>query len=289
MDEGPHGLKRRRKVLYEEPPPGVGDNYTDPDRFLDGLIQNAHVRDPQVRATMVDALAVAVEGSLVLAYLALHELVLRGAADPRGLLAGAAAAVAGAALAARLMARARAWPVRELLRVALLAALLFVLAPVLLRLSRSVADDTLRALVALLWAAHLAAQDYRFLNGGPGRYDAPLAANSATLAAVLLASRLHSETEAFCLVLLFAVAFVLGAPARRALRPSRAYVPVASAVVLAAAVAVREAFGDTPALLHLLASSFVVVFIPVWRVLVERYKNEINGPWDEAVLQQLAR
>jgi len=39
----------------------------------------------------------------------------------------------------------------------------------------------------------------------------------------------------------------------------------------------------TVAVLYAFAIIFITIGCPFWLVFIQKYKNEINGPWDEAV------
>jgi len=52
------------------------------------------------------------------------------------------------------------------------------------------------------------------------------------------------------------------------------------------AIIIMPWYGRSLCLPYLALVSFVTVLCPIWLLLLQRYRIEINGPWDEARVEQ---
>jgi phosphatidylinositol N-acetylglucosaminyltransferase subunit C len=282
-----------RKVLYERQ--AFADNYTDA-QFLRGLVQNASVEPYDYWQLVSDSAVVSVECSATVLFALLFVHTYSGSLSPAPLLglAGAfavvsvlfvtgdvddsAAATSAAATAARFFdvdRFARSVPLVLLLYGSVLA-----LAPVMRLLTDSFSDDTIWALVVSLLAVHLLFFSYSLERANDAN---PVSLNAAIFASVLLGSRLASTAHVFGLISVAIQLFALFPLLRRSLRAYsvRLYLVLVwllNALVLALATQVSS----------LLAALFALVLVgitllsPMWLMSIQRYKNEIHGPWDEA-------
>ena len=89
---------------------------------------------------------------------------------------------------------------------AALAALLYVLTPVLAALARSVSDDTVAVAAGLLLLLHLASHDYF---AATRQFRALVSTNAGLLSAIFLCSRLAAYPQVFAVVLLGLLVFAL--------------------------------------------------------------------------------
>lgn len=182
------------------------------------------------------------------------------------------------------------WGVRDALRnnartLAIVYITLLIVSPVLKTLTDSFSNDTIWALSSLFMVLHLLSADYAGSGGDlPSVQHAPFSFNAAIFASVLLVSRLASAIQVFALITfaieLFALAPLLIHRLHTRARPTSLALMLVQATavialfVLAYSVFLGVAFG---ALLL-----FVTFIAPGGLLLIRRYKNTINGPWDEA-------
>ncbi|KAF2679439.1 phosphatidylinositol N-acetylglucosaminyltransferase [Lentithecium fluviatile CBS 122367] len=171
----------------------------------------------------------------------------------------------------------------------LIYAALLGLSPILKSLTRSTTSDSIWAFSTWLLCMNVAFFDY---SSGPGAHlPASISTNSALMASTVLASRLPSTTHVFSLSLFSIEVFGLFPIFRRQLRAKSPYGHLALTVVL-----VTTAGGSLFVVLTgggrvayiagvILGSLFTFIAMGVcswWLIGLQKYKNEIYGPWDPA-------
>ncbi|SJX64603.1 uncharacterized protein SRS1_15420 [Sporisorium reilianum f. sp. reilianum] len=171
----------------------------------------------------------------------------------------------------------------------IMALVLLAVSPVLRTLTESTTSDSIWALAVALFALHLALADYSATK--PKQLSATLSFNAALSASVVLASRLHTDTECFALLVLAVLLFAptpnphdAGTQTSRSskgqvLRFSAVYVACMGAAALCGG---GEAWWWMVVAWMNVVVGFVSVVCPCWIVWAQRWKMEIKGPWDPA-------
>jgi phosphatidylinositol glycan class C protein len=175
---------------------------------------------------------------------------------------------------------------RPLVEAVLLVMLLIGVSPVIRSLTLSYSNDTIWAWSLTLFATHIITQDYSFLSGRSEQpsSSAALSLNAAVFATVLLVSRLESSAHAFAILCLAFELFGLSPIVRRDLKASSPDMHIALTVLLYVMAASLLFPLSTPiAITYLVGLPFIVFGSPAWLILIQKYKSEIIGPWDEAV------
>jgi len=274
-------------VLWQGRPAG-GDNFTDPRSFLRSLVLNACVQRRDLSAVRFGSLAlaqqvcVAVLLGLAPAYLA------SGRASWRQVCACAAGALLVGAAVGLLAAPSRP-PLRVVARglrqSGLLCCGVYFLAPLLQSLSLTTSSDTVVASAAALLLLHLALHDYNFANSITERDTGAAALAAAVFAAVLLASRLADELQAFAYLLSAMELLVLSPFVRRrvCLAVPALHVGV-TALMVAGCALLLWPLSAAAALAFLALVVFLIVICPALLVSSEALKLTINGQWDEAIV-----
>lgn len=111
-----------------------------------------------------------------------------------------------------------------------------------------------------------------------------LGLNAAVFASVMLASRLTHLMHVFGLITLSLLSFAL-LPILRALLRRRWGWPLDAILAMAltlTALALLHPLYPSMALAHLVLTLLISLAAPLWFLHLQRYKNEIHGPWDEA-------
>lgn len=168
---------------------------------------------------------------------------------------------------------------------ALLLGLCIFFSPVLRTLTHTVSTDTVYAMTICSLATHLLFHDYFSSERSTVVASRSISFNSAVFAAVCLASRLDTTSHCFATVVLALQLFglwpflqtMLWKQQRESFRYlvhlvqmliSFAWVPVSVSVSVAFAI-----------------SSLVVTFVfPMLLVMLQSQKDNVHGPWDEAVI-----
>ncbi|PNY20561.1 Phosphatidylinositol N-acetylglucosaminyltransferase GPI2 subunit [Tolypocladium capitatum] len=168
------------------------------------------------------------------------------------------------------------------------------LSPILKSLTRSTSSDSIWAMSFWLLAINIFFFDY---SGGVGaKFPASLSTNAALMASTVLASRLPSTKQVFSLTLFSIEVFGLFPVFRRHVRHRswRYHVLLAVLLVLGAGLGVGMVLGDAKAGRWPWKSGIVGMVVGVviaalatggcswWLIGLQKYKNEIRGPWDPA-------
>lgn len=168
------------------------------------------------------------------------------------------------------------------------------LSPILKSLTRSTSSDSIWAMSFWLLAINIFFYDY---SGGVGvKFPASLSTNAALMASTVLASRLPSTGQVFSLTLFSIEVFGLFPVFRRYARHQswRYHVALSIMLVIGAGVGVGMILGGEKDAASRWKSGLLGVLVAVliaivaiggcswWLISLQKYKNAINGPWDQA-------
>ncbi|KAI2637613.1 GPI2-domain-containing protein [Hypomontagnella submonticulosa] len=167
------------------------------------------------------------------------------------------------------------------------------LSPILKSLTRSTSSDSIWAMSFWLLAINIFFYDY---SSGPVKFPASLSTNAALMASTVLASRLPSTGQVFSLTLFSIEVFGLFPVFRRYARHRswRYHVALSVLLVIGAGGGVGlivggEKDGMWPwksGLLGVLVAAIIAIVAmggcSWWLIGLQKYKNAINGPWDQA-------
>ncbi|KAI9736518.1 MAG: hypothetical protein M1818_006029 [Claussenomyces sp. TS43310] len=163
------------------------------------------------------------------------------------------------------------------------------LSPILKSLTRSTSSDSIWAMSTWLLMINVFFFDY---GGGVGvKFPASLSTNAALMASTVLASRLPSTEHVFSLTLFSIEVFGLFPVFRRHLRHVswRGHLVLTAVLVMAAGggVGVVVSGGGWKAALVGITLGNLLTGLAMggcswWLIGLQKYKNEIHGPWDPA-------
>ncbi|KAL9095794.1 MAG: hypothetical protein Q9165_001791 [Trypethelium subeluteriae] len=163
------------------------------------------------------------------------------------------------------------------------------LSPILRSLTKSTTSDSIWAMSSWLMFINVFFFDY---GGGVGaKFPASLSTNAAIMASTVLASRLPSTTHVFSLTLFSIEVFGLFPVFRRHLRHNswQGHLALTCALVMGQGAGVGLIFpgagiGAAIAgiIVSLLLTSLAMGICAWWLIGLQKYKNEIHGPWDPA-------
>lgn len=173
-----------------------------------------------------------------------------------------------------------------------------ILSPVLLTLTAPISTDTITSLTVITLVIHLATFDYSYErfkspsatsslgseNDINVTYTGPISLNAAIFASVLLTSRLSSIYHVFAVVYLAIELFALFPIMRYHLMMYSVKLSLVLTWSMFLIVTILIVPLSKPlAIIYVLSVLFVTFVCPYWLKWVQQYKNEISGPWDEAV------
>ena len=163
------------------------------------------------------------------------------------------------------------------------------LSPILKSLTKSTTSDSIWAMSCWLMCINVFFFDY---GGGVGvKFPASLSTNAALMASTVLASRLPSTTHVFSLTLFSIEVFGLFPTFRRHLRHSswRGHLALTLFLVMGAGGGVGVTIsggGWKGALIGVFMGGLLTAITmggcSWWLIGLQKYKNEIHGPWDPA-------
>lgn len=168
------------------------------------------------------------------------------------------------------------------------------MSPILKSLTRSTSSDSIWAMSCWLLAINIFFYDY---SGGVGaKFPASLSTNAALMASTVLASRLPSTKQVFSITLFSIEVFGLFPVFRRYVRHRSWRMHVASAIVLVLSagfgVGMMLGEGETGEwtwksgivgmVVGMLIAALATGGCSWWLIGLQKYKNEIRGPWDPA-------
>ncbi|KAI1114678.1 phosphatidylinositol N-acetylglucosaminyltransferase-domain-containing protein [Nemania sp. NC0429] len=168
------------------------------------------------------------------------------------------------------------------------------LSPILKSLTRSTSSDSIWAMSFWLLAINIFFYDY---SGGVGvKFPASLSTNAALMASTVLASRLPSTGQVFSLTLFSIEVFGLFPVFRRYARHQswKYHVALSILLVIGAGAGVGMILGGDrdvvspwkSGLLGVLVAALIAIVAvggcSWWLISLQKYKNAINGPWDQA-------
>ncbi|KZF20447.1 GPI2-domain-containing protein [Xylona heveae TC161] len=163
------------------------------------------------------------------------------------------------------------------------------LSPILKSLTKSTTSDSIWAMSCWLMCINIAFFDY---GGGVGvKFPASLSTNAAVMASTVLASRLTSTLHVFSLTLFSIEVFGLFPVFRRHLqhRSWRGHVVLTMALIMGASGSMGVTIsrgGWKAATLGVILGSILTGLAmggcSWWLIDLQKYKNEIRGPWDPA-------
>ncbi|XP_019714987.1 phosphatidylinositol N-acetylglucosaminyltransferase subunit C [Hippocampus comes] len=284
-DDGPGAAVAWRKVLWERQP--YPDNYVD-QRFLEELRRNEGLRQYRYWAVVREAGLVGQQLSCVAIFITLWLYMEQGLLSPGTLLLiSLASSLLGYGLYQALASQAEpvlqprtCWA--DLQSVTIFLSFIFGFSPVLKTLTESVSTDTVYAMSAVMLLAHLVSFPYTHTSP-PGS----LSLNAALFASVCLASRLpgalHTFTMLSCALMVFALWPCL---LRRVKNGAPHHFAAVCVGVCAAGVGGLASRWPGGAVILALALATVILLCPWLLVQLQRHKDNIHGPWDEAEISE---
>lgn len=159
----------------------------------------------------------------------------------------------------------------------------FVLSPMLHTLTKSISTDTIYTITCIVFFVHVMCYDY----GMPAALvSRAISLNAAIFGTICLASRLATSLDAFVLLIVAVTLFAIYPNFVRSLETSsKKYLRLAP-VILFTSAACYGLLTISPILFCI--NGMVVIFCgfiyPFIFCYAQKYKNNIHGPWDEAVV-----
>lgn len=267
----------KRKVLYENKV--YADNYTDEDTFLSGLQKNIGFQELSLLYAIKGATLLVQQLCTVIMFIVFYIYLYNEWADPQKLFCcSSSITVIGYIIYKVRFSTESANKLGNDLRTVLIFTVFgHLFSPVLYTLTDTISTDTIYTMTFLMIVVHLI-----FFNYGISAaiVSNNLSINAAVFASVCLASRLSSAYHAFVLLSIAIKCFVLFPLLKTKLKDSWLF--TGTLVLLATSALMLVSPFIT--VLFTLSLMFITIVCPVMYVRHQKYKENIYGPWDEAIV-----
>jgi len=135
---------------------------------------------------------------------------------------------------------------------------------------------------------HIYFHDYGFINGVSDKFTAPVSLNAAIFASVLLGSRLPSNLHVFVLISYAIELFALFPLMRHHLKKCSVELHLGLTLLMfVLTTGLLLGMSTFISIVYMVAIISITFLGPSWLIFIQKYKNEINGPWDEAIVTSL--
>lgn len=159
----------------------------------------------------------------------------------------------------------------------------YIFSPILKDLTKTISTDTIYAMVTLMMLTHVLFQDY---GADAAVVSSSLSLNSALFAAVCLSSRLPTVLHTFALMILAVKLFVLVPLLRKTFQKNiKGMLIITSIYIVTDLISLYYISTPYMILFAVLCISCNVLF-PAIFVHFQKFKENIFGPWDEAIVKQ---
>ncbi|XP_067002309.2 phosphatidylinositol N-acetylglucosaminyltransferase subunit C [Anabrus simplex] len=270
-------MKKWKKNLYENE--GYPDNYTDVT-FLDELRKNVNVENVSFRCAVLGAGLVTQEICTVVLFAVVFVYLYNEWINPETVLFQSSIITALGYIIHRILGTSDSYYstlVKDLRTVLIFLVFGYVLSPILKTLTDTISTDTIFAMSTLMMIIHIVFFDY----GVPaGIVSSALSLNAAIFGSICLASRLASAFHAFVLLTITVECFALLPLLLARIKNSLLLLTAVVMVVLYALYTVSI----TMAVLFACVITFITLLCPYLFLRWQSYKDNIYGPWDEAVV-----
>lgn len=263
-----------RKILYEKQ--DYPDNYTD-SSFLEGMEKNVHFHEVTYKKAFIGASLVTQEFCLVIFFIFSFVYMYNGWYSAEAVFTATSLLTLCGYL---VYISIEAPSLRHLYDIVFYLFLGWLLSPVLQTLTATISTDTIYAMTAFMMTVHLIFFDYgvKVLI-----VSSSLSINATTFGSLCLASRLPTPFDTFVILTTAIESFVL-CPIFFSKIGSK---PVVPAIMVILCIIGLFSISFIMTIMFIGAVLFINVVCPILFVSWQRYKENIYGPWDEAVIPQI--
>lgn len=274
-------VKNWQKVLYEKY--DVPDNYVD-ESFLMEMRKNLYLRSYEYKSLVISTGRISQRINSVLTFVMCFVYL-----QSMHLTAACLNLVTAAAMILCILF-VNSYPSNPLdvKAVVMFCLASFALSPVLMSLTNEISTDTIYAMVTVMFLVHLYTYDY---TDSPSDLSvAAISFNAVIFATFCLASRLRSTSAAFSLILFAILKFTVIPKACQCIRQNcSVYIECLMTFgyfICSFSLLFRSSF--VLAALHAILSIIITFVCPYILLCLQPLKNNIHGPWDEAVVPKIA-
>jgi len=267
-----------RKNLYENY--GLPDNYTD-SSFLEQLRKNIKPNN----VTLIEAISLGASISIRLSVVVLFVIIFiwlnnEWTTPNIIVISGSALTILGYFIYNMKVPDRPAKLTKDLWTVLIFLTFGYILSPILKTLTETISTDTIYAMTISMFLTHLIFSKYGssqiFLSDS-------LSITSSIFGSLMLASRLASPLHAFSLLTVSVQCFVL-LPYLLSKMNNKI---VISTILTIGTIYLLLFVSQMFSYVFIIAVIFIHFVCPLWYIRCQKYKDNIYGPWDEAIIASL--
>ncbi|CAH1170342.1 unnamed protein product [Phaedon cochleariae] len=266
-----------RKVLYEKQP--YPDNYTDEKMFLRDLKKNIDIKEITFLEAVAGASLLLQEFCNVVAFVLIYFYILYEWIDPFVILVSMGiSTVLGFIYYRFFLSNSVENRIGSDLRT-LITFIVFgrLFSPVFHTLTDTISTDTIYTMTFVMMLVHLIFFDYGV---GAAIVSSSLSVSAVVFCSICLASRLSSANNAFILITTAVVMFVLFPVLRTEMNNPNSF----KVLFLLLNTYFLYHVSIFATILFLLVVILICIIFPLLYVHYQKYKENIYGPWDEAIV-----
>ncbi|XP_074653882.1 phosphatidylinositol N-acetylglucosaminyltransferase subunit C-like [Tubulanus polymorphus] len=160
----------------------------------------------------------------------------------------------------------------------------FGLSPILMTLTETISTDTIYAMTTFMLLSNICFHDY---GATAAVVSGALSFNAAIFASVCLASRFDTTWHTFSTITFAVEIFALWPELRRKIKLKIPHGLLGMTFVMVIVTCTMLVCVSPVGAILLLGTVLFITFIcPYWLIKLQPYKNNIHGPWDEAVIKE---
>lgn len=275
----PGAMKNWKKVLYENQ--DVPDNYVH-HTFLQDMRKNLFLREYDYNTLLIQTGSITQQINAVIIFVMSFVNLQSSLIDPYILNVLSCVVILVSYLL--LMNDRAAFDIKA---VVVFCTASFVLSPMLMSLTHSVSTDTIYAMTTVMLLVHLFSHDYQRADNDK-EVSAVVSFNAGIFATVCLASRLSSLAQGFSLIVFSVIVFGVWPTLRRSIsRYLEPYIDLFTTFLLFFVTNyMLWCHSVTMATLSSLLFMFITFVCPALLIHLHPIKNNVYGPWDEAVVAE---
>lgn len=264
-----------QKTLYENY--GLPDNYTD-SSFLEQLRKNVKPNNVTLSEAISLGASISIQLSIVVLFVIIFIWLNNEWTTPNVIaISGGIVTVVGYFIYNVKVPERPVKLTKDLWTVLIFLTFGYVLSPILKTLTETISTDTIHAMTILMFLTHLIFSKY-----GTSQISLSdsLSITSSIFGSLMLASRLASPLHAFSLLTVSVQCFVL-LPYLLSQWKNKI---VVSTTLTIGTIYLLLFISQTFSYVFIIAVIFIHFICPLWYVRCQKYKDNIYGPWDEAVI-----
>ncbi|XP_065918358.1 phosphatidylinositol N-acetylglucosaminyltransferase subunit C-like [Dysidea avara] len=276
-----------KKVLYYDQ--GYPDNYIEPELFLADLKKNLHTKPYRYFFVVQESGALVQQLSCVCCFICVFVWLQQEWLSPVVLMCCSFLLTLSSFLLVEVSTSNGLFSLSKTGNIQQFAMVIFflcLLSPIMRTLTESISTDTIWAMSFGMMLVHLAFHNYGVPQAGAKVSDS-VSLNAAVFAAVCLASRLTTSLDTFSLLSCAIEMFVFFPHFRRTIKEaSPKFAVCMTALWVAASISLLITISSIALTFYLLTTMMITFVCPLWVIKLQHLKNNIYGPWDEAVLNK---